>query len=100
MASLLELHNFVGSGESSDLRRKIIAAITIKANAIVDSASPTATALTWAQRALGDPREYEEIVLHTAVAQNADLTTTQIAGAADTAIQDVVNAVVDKLLAL
>lgn len=100
MATLLELNTLVSSSDSSDLRKKIIAAITIKANAVVDSASPTAAALAWAKAALADPRAYEQLALHTALASNSGATVAQIVGASDASLQTIVNGVVDKLLAV
>ena len=100
MATLLELNTLVSSPDSSELRRKIIAAITIKANAVVDSVGPSAAALAWAKDALANPRNYEQIALHTALAANSGATVAQIVGASDVDLQAVVNGVVDKLLAV
>lgn len=99
MATLLELQDMTGGG-TSDLRKKILAAITIKANAIVNLAAPNAAQRAFALAALENPARYEEIVLRTALASNSSLTVLQIQSASDAAIQATVDNVVDKLLAV
>lgn len=99
MATLLELQEMAGGG-TSDLRKKILSAITIKANALVNLASPTAAQRAFALAALENPARYEEIVLRTSLASNAALTVAQIQSASDAGIQATVDNVVDKLLAV
>ena len=100
MATLTELRDLATGGDGSALRVKIIVAITIKANAIVNSVTPSAAELDWARAALARPEQYEQIVLHTALAENAAATKAQIAAATDEAVQAVVDNVVTKLLAV
>lgn len=100
MATLTELRELATGGDGSALRVKIVVAITIKANEIVNSATPTTAELAWARNALSRPEQYEQIVLHTALAQNAAATKAQIAAATDAAVQTVVDNVVTKLLAV
>ena len=102
MATLKQLYDFVGSADSSELRNKINAAITIKAMSIVNAEASTEAQNAWARQALGNPQAYESIVLNTAVA-NAQIgtpliTIEQIRDAADADIQAAVNLVVDNLL--
>ena len=102
MATLKQLYDFVGSADSSDIRNKINAAITIKAMSIVNAAASTEAQNAWARQALGNPQAYEAIVLNTAVANaqigTPEITIEQIRDASDTAVQAAVNLVVDNLL--
>jgi len=98
MATYVELHDLASSGTLSDLRKKLRVAITIKANAIAESATPTAAAKAWALQALGNPQSFEQTVLNYVLADNATATTTAIANATDTMVQTAVDAAVNTLL--
>ena len=98
MATYLELHNIATSGSGSELRTKILVAITVKANALVESVGPAAAQLDFARSALRDPKAYEQIVMNTVLSANKDATVPQITGATDATVQAAVDGVVDKLL--
>lgn len=98
MANYFELFDLASSGTISDLRKRIIVAITIKAQAIAESASPTATAKEWAKQALSNPQAYDKIVLNYILADYATANVSAITGATDSQVQTAVNAAVDTLL--
>lgn len=100
MATFLELRDLAVGPDGANLRTRILVALTIKASAIINEATPTAAELAWAKSALADPKQYEQIAMHTALAENASATKAQIAAADDATVQSVVNNVVDKLLAV
>ena len=99
MATLLELRELASAG-TSDLRKKVITAITIKAQAYVDAATPTEAEKAFALAALRSPEQYEQIVLNSVLADNAQATTTQISNADDASVQTAVNTVVEKILVI
>lgn len=98
MATYADLHDLASSGTIATLRKQIRVAITIKANTIAKSASPTTPAKEWSKQALANPQSYEQVVLNYVLADNASATTAQIAAATDTQVQTAVNAAVDTLL--
>ncbi len=98
MATYLELHDLASSPTLSDLRKRIRVAIIIKANAVAESANPTAPAKEWSKAALGNPQFYEQTVLNYILADNAAATTTAITNANDTQVQTAVDAAVNTLL--
>lgn len=95
MATYLELYSL---GSNSDLRNKIAVAVTIKAKDYIALPSPTADQLKWASKALANPVAEAGNLLPYVLAANSTLTTAQITGAADSAIQTGVAAAVDKLV--
>lgn len=95
MATYLELY---GLGSNSDLRNKIAVAVAIKAKDYIALASPTADQLKWSAKALASPNEVADDLLTYVLAANSGLTTAQITGATDAAIQTAVAAAVDKLV--
>lgn len=98
MATYLELFDLTSSSTITDLRKKILVAVLIKANAIAESASPSAAAKEWSRAALRDPQSFEQTVLNYVIADNSGASTSAISGASDAQVQTAVNAAVDTLL--
>lgn len=98
MATLEELAGLPGSVGWDDLRHKVTAAAAIKAVALAEAPTPTAEQLAWAKTFLASPQAQADQIIHYVIADNAGVTTTQILGASDTAIQTAVDAAVDNLL--
>ena len=104
MASYTELRNLF---DESTLRNKMAVAVIIAANEVLSDPVnfPTTTAdvtlqgqrKAWAAAAFADSGAIALTMLKAVLAVNAGLTTAQITGATDTAIQNNVNAVVDLL---
>lgn len=99
MASYAELRALAASADGDELRKRIEVAIAVKAQELIDLASPTANQLTWAAEALDNPGAKADQIMNYVLAANKSATTAQITGAADTAIQTNVDAAVDKLVA-
>lgn len=99
MATYIELRDIVAAG-TGDLQKKILVAITIKAQALVDLPTTTAAQLAWAKDALANPQAYLVIVLNSVLAANNTASTAVITSASDTTVQTAVDSVVDKLLAV
>lgn len=97
MATYIQLYDELQS--DSALRNKVAVACCIKAQALIDLASPTAAQITWASNALAAPATAAAKLLPYVLAANNTLTLAQIQGASDSAIQSGVNAAVDKLIA-
>lgn len=98
MANLAELAGLRGNVGWDSLVEKIGAACLIKAHAITAEPTPLATKLAWAKNTFVDPRAAAYSVVWYVIAANAGVTTSQILGASDNAIQTNVNAAVDNLL--
>lgn len=98
MATYLELWDLASSPTITDLRKKLQVAISVKAQAIAEAATPTTAMMDWARSALANPQHYEQMLLHFILADNAGVTTAAISGASDSAVQNAVNAAVDNLL--
>jgi hypothetical protein len=99
MATLLELRDLATGGEAAQFRERLIAAITVKARALVIAQNPTEAQLAWAKSALEDPRRYEQTVLHYGLAAGIESTPQQILALNDEFIIAAVSLVVDELLA-
>jgi len=84
---------------NSGLRNKIAVATVVKAQAMIDLATPTAKQLTWAQEAIADPIGKADTLMNYVLAANKAATVAQIAAATDAAIQANVDAAVNKLTA-
>lgn len=82
---------------NSMLRNRIAVAVAVKAQGLIDAASPTAAHLTWARDALRNPTSKAVELMHYVLAANKSATVAQILSATDAAIQANVNAAVDKL---
>jgi len=97
MATYSELHDFKTGPDSQDLVNRITVAVSVKAHAIADAASPTTEQIAWAVAALAAPRAKADIIVHYVLAANKDLTLAQITAASDSAVQNNVDAAVDDL---
>ena len=98
MATYLELHDLASSPTLSDLRKRLRVAIIIKANAVAESAAPTAPGRDWSKQALANPQAFEQTVLNYILADNAGFATSAISGATDAQVQTAVDAAVNTLL--
>lgn len=96
MASYLELYSLA---TDSNLVNKLAVAVTVKAQAILDLASPNPAQVAWARTVLESPLQEARVALHYVLAKNVGLTVAQINSASDASIQAHVNAAVDKLIA-
>jgi hypothetical protein len=95
MASYSQLYALADQG--GDLFQRIAVACVIQANVIRTETPPANSAqrLAWARKALADPQGTATQMLWAALAQNAALTTAQIAAASDASIQTAVANAVD-----
>lgn len=84
---------------NSDLRNKIAVACVKKAQTLLDGVTPTANEVAWAANCLARPVDTANKIMNYVLAANSGLTTTQINGASDTAIQSNVDTAVDALIA-
>lgn len=83
----------------SGLRNRVAVAVAIKAQGLIDGATPTAAQITWANSAISNPLSKADMLLNYILAKNNGLTLGQIANATDAAIQAQVNSAVDALIA-
>lgn len=97
MATYAQIYDEFAS--DSALRNKVAVACCIKAQTLVDLASPTAAQITWASNTLASPAGSAAKLMPYVLASNAGATQAQIAAATDSAIQAAVNAAADKLIA-
>lgn len=99
-ASYLEIYD-IAKGEAAtqaaDLRKRVAVACMIKAEQILDEATPSQARLDWALRALENPLAEAVPMLSYALAVNAAAAQAQILNADDAAVQTAVNAAVDAL---
>lgn len=96
MASYSELFDIRNNGP---LRNKIMIAITVKAQTIIDLASPSANQITWASNAILDAVKMADKIMPYVLAANKAATVAQIVGASDASVQTNVDLAVDKLIA-
>lgn len=94
MATLLEIRQLFAN---DDFRNKVTAATVIAANNLL-SGTPTADEKTFAKSVFQSPDSMGAIVTMSVLAENNGLTVAQIEGAADSAIQTNVDAVVPNLV--
>ena len=97
MATYAELSTIHLDDQWNDLLAKIRVACSIKAAAIVDSATPGADALAWATAAIKNPGIAGNDLAFYIVAANASATLVQIYGADDVAVQANVDTAVDAI---
>ena len=95
MATYLELHGFISN---SNLQEKVAIAAIIKAQGLLDGATPTTDQITWALAAIQNPVGKSRELINYVLAANKGLTIVQIQGASDTAIQNNVDSAVDALI--
>lgn len=96
MASYLELYDLKNDDK---VHHQIAVAITKKAQALIDLATPSANQIAWASNALSNLNEMIGKILPYVLAANSSATTTQIKAATDATVQTNVDAAVDKLIA-
>ena len=97
MATYVDLSGIKADSRWNDLQQKVRFACVKKASVIIDSATPTASAVAWATECLGNPVAKSEQIENYVIAANSGATLTAIFGATDAAIQANVNAAVDVL---
>ena len=81
----------------NDLIDKIVVATSIKASEVIDSATPAATLLEWAKRAIAKPSDAANDIAFYVVAANKTATIAQILSAVDGDIQTNVDAAIDSI---
>lgn len=96
MATYAELYDL---RSDSGLRNKVAVAVAIKAQTILDLASPTNAQVVWASAAIANPVTKADALLNYVLAANKSATVSQIQGATDSTIQTNVGAAVDKIIA-
>lgn len=96
MATYAELYDL---RSDSALRNKVAVAVAVKAQALLDLASPTAGQVAWAKAAIDAPIAKADSLLNYVLAKNKAASTSQILAATDAAIQSNVDAAVDKIIA-
>ncbi len=96
MATYAELYELRAN---SDLRNKVAVAVAVKAQTLLDAASPSAAQVAWANAAISNPTGKAEVLLNYVLAKNKALTVVQINAATDAGIQSAVDGAVDKLIA-
>lgn len=95
MATYKELF---GLKSDSAFRNKVSVAVIVKAQALIDGATPTSDEITWANNAISTPNQQADKIVNYVLAVNKSATTVQITGASDSAIQSNVDAAVDSLI--
>lgn len=98
MATYDELRDVLTTAIGDPLKSRLVVAITIKAQTLVDG-TPTAGQLLWAQEALADPISKVPQVLNYMVASNKGSAQAVITGAADALVQSQTNSAIDALVA-
>jgi hypothetical protein len=83
----------------SPLRNRVTVAVVVKAQGLIDGASPTAAEITWSEEALRSPVSRATEILNYVLAANKAATVANITGATDAAIQSNVDAAADALIA-
>ncbi len=99
MATYAELADIQQQAGFNDFLNKIRVAATIKAQSIVDSPTPTAAEIAWAQSTLNDPASAGDGVMWYAIASNSGAAVSAILTASDAAIQTAVNDAVSAIVA-
>ena len=97
MATYAELSTITEDPLWNDLLAKIRVACVVKAGVIIDSPTPSATALEWAKAAVLSPTKAAEGVAFYVVIANKDATIAQIYAAGDAAVQTNVDSAIDAL---
>ena len=97
MATYLELAGIKEQANWNDFLNKVRVAAAINAQDIIDSASPTQTAIDWAKATLADKNEAGAAIADYLVAKFNTSSVATILGAADADIQTQVGNVVDIL---
>ncbi len=95
MATYQELYDL---RTNSDLRNKVAVAVIVKAQSLLDAATPTADEVTWANDAITNPVGKANQLLNYVLAVNKASTPANITGATDSAIQTNVDSAVDAII--
>ena len=95
MATYAELYDLRSDDE---LKNKIVVAVVVKAQTILELASPTTAQVAWASEAIDGPIQKATSLMNYVLAANKALTVAQIQAAADSAVQANVDAAVDKII--
>lgn len=95
MATYLELY---GLREDSALLNRTSVAVAVKAQSLLDAASPPATHVTWALAAIENPASKAKALLYYVLAKNKAATIAQITAAPDDTLQTAINGAVDAIL--
>lgn len=98
MADFIDIFEFISTPDGSTLRNKISIAANIKAQALLDGASPTTGQVTWAYNTLRFPVPRATILTNYVLAKNNTSTIAQINAASDATIQSNVNDAADALI--
>lgn len=80
------------------LRNKVSVAVVVKAQSLLDGATPSAAEVAWANAAISNPVEKANVLLNYVLAANKSANVAAITGASDSAIQTNVDAAVDALI--
>ena len=97
MATYIELSTITEDPLWNDLLAKIRVACVVKAGVIIDSVTPTATALEWAKSTIANATQAAEGVAFYVVIVNKSATITQIYAADDPAVQTNVDTAIDAI---
>lgn len=81
------------------LHEKVTVAVTIKAQSLIDSTSPTQADIDWAKETLDNPSERADRIMYYVLAANSTATVAQIQGASDSLVQANVDSAVLALIA-
>ncbi len=95
MASYLELWELRAD---AGLRYRTTVAVVVKAQSLIDSVTPTAAEIAWADNALANATSTAQQILNYVLAVNKDSTVGNILGSSDTAIQTNVDTAVIALI--
>ena len=95
MATYLELFTLKSD---SALQDRTAVAVAIKAQGLLDSATPSIAQVTWANEALENPVSKAGALLNYVLAANNGLTVAQIQSASDSALQTNVGAAADIII--
>ena len=81
------------------LRNKVAVACVVKAQGLIDEATPTNNEVAWANAAILNPVSMADKIMNYVLAANKSATKSQIESASDATIQTNVDAAIDKLIA-
>ncbi len=100
MATYTELAQIAADESFGSLVEKVRVACVIKAVALLDLATPTASQVTWATDALNNPSAAASSIIWYVIGANSGANQAQILNATDNAVQANVDAAVDKIVAV
>jgi len=99
MATYTELFDFKADPDGTAFRNKVSVAVTKKAQALIDGATPTAAEIAWADAAIKAPLSKSNELVNYVLAANSTASIAVITAATDATIQTNVDAAVDALIA-